>query len=173
MGLRARRRTVVVWRSSRGPGSRHVLRAFQRPASTQPLRRLLRISGLLTAIAVIWLGRALRLPWGARLAGGALIVTGVVLRGVPGALAFLTGFLFLYAALVIHVRPVADRERRLALERELADYSSPAERNDLEAILNRYSDSDTSELRDILTRQAVATHDNGVPGIGRLPVNPR
>ena len=172
MGLRARRRTVVVWRSSRGQGSRHVLREFQRPASTQRLRGLLRIGWLLAAIAVIWLGRALRLRWAARLTGLALIVTGVVVRGDLGAVAFLTGFLFLYAALVIRVRPLADRERRLALERELADYS-PGERGDLEAILDRYSDGDTSEMRDILTRQAVATRDNGVPGIGRLPVNPR
>ena len=82
------------------------------------------------------------------------------------------GFLLLYAALVIRIRPLADRERRLALERELADYS-PAARGDLEAILDRYSDGDTSEMRDILSRQAVATRDNGVPGIGRLPVNPR
>ena len=172
MGLRTRRRTVVVWRSSRGPGSRHALRAFQRPASTQPLRRLLRISGLLTTIAVIRLGRALRLRRATRLAGGALIVTGVVVRGIPGAIAFLTGFLFLYAALVIRVRPVADRERRLALERELGDYT-PAERDDLEAILARYSDGDTGELRDILARQALATRDNRVPGIGRPPVNRR
>ena len=172
MGLRARRRTVVVWRASRGQGSRHVLREFQRPASTQRLRGLLRIGWLAAAIALIWLGRALRLRWVARLAGGALIVTGVVVRGDLGAVAFLTGFLLLYAALVIRVRPLADRERRLALERELADYS-PAARGDLEAILDRYSDGDTSEMRDILSRQAVATRDNGVPGIGRLPVNPR
>jgi len=161
-----------VWRSSRGQAGRHALRAFQGSASTRRLRGLLRIGWLLAAIAVIWLGRVLRLRWAARFAGGALIVTGVVVRGDRGAVAFLTGFLFLYAALVIRVRPLADRERRLALERELADYS-PAERGDLEAILARYSDGDTSELRDILTRQAVATHGNGVPGIGRPPVNPR
>jgi hypothetical protein len=173
MGLRARRRTVVVWRSSRGPAGRHGLTVLPRPASTWRLRRLPRIGALLTAIALIRIGRALRLRWAARLAGGALIVTGVVLRGDLGAVAFLAGFLFLYVALVIRVRPPADRERRLALERELGGYSTPAGRRDLEAIIGRYSDGDTSELRDILTRQAVATDDNGVPGIGRLPVNPR
>jgi hypothetical protein len=173
MGLRARRRTVVVWRSSRGPAGRYGLTALPQPGGIRRLRRFLRISGLLTAIAAIRLGRVLRLRWAARLAGVALIATGVVLRGEPGAVAFLAGFLFLYAALVIRVSPPADRERRLALERELADYSTPAGRRDLEAILDRYSDGDTSEMRDILTRQAVATQDNGVPGIGRPPVNLR
>jgi hypothetical protein len=173
MALRAGRRTVVVWRSSRGPAGRYGLTALPRTAGTRRLRRLLRISGLLAAVGLIRLGHALRLRWLPLLAGGALTATGVVLNDGPGALAFLTGFLFLFAALVMHVSPPADRERRLVLERELADYSTPAERRDLEAILDRYSDGDTSELRDILTRQATATDDNGIPGIGRLPVNLR
>ena len=154
MALRARRRTVVVWRSSRGLAGRHSLTALPRPASTRRLRRLLRTSGLLTAVGLIRLGYALRLRWLPLLAGGALTATGIVLNDGAGALAFLVGFLFLFAALVMHVSPPADRERGLALERELADYSTPAERRDLEAILDRYSDGDTSELRDILARQA-------------------
>jgi hypothetical protein len=113
------------------------------------------------------------LRWRPLLAGGALTVTGVVLNDGAGALVLLAGLLFLFAALIMHVSPAADRERRLELEREFADYSTPAERRDLEAIFDRYSDGDTSELRDILTRQAAATDDNGVPGIGRLPVNLR
>ena len=173
MGLRARRRTVVVWRSSRGPAGRYGLTALPRPAGTRRLRRLLRVSGVLTAIGLVRLGRALRLRWRPLLAGGALTATGVVLNDGLGALAVLAGFLFLFAALIMHVSPPAGRERRLELERELADYSTPAERRDLEAIFDRYSDGDTSELRDILTRQAAATDDNGVPGIGRLPVNLR
>lgn len=172
MALRARR-TVVVWRSSRGLAGRHSLTALPRPASTRRLRRLLRTSGLLTAVGLIRLGHALRLRWLPLLAGGALTATGILLNDGAGALAFLAGFLFLFAAPVMHVSPPADRDRRLALERELADYSTPAERRDLEAILDRYSDGDTSELRDILTRQATATDDNRVPGIGRLPANPR
>jgi hypothetical protein len=173
MGLRARRRNVVVCRPSGGPRSRHVLTVFQRPASTRPLRRLLRVSGLLMAIGLIRVAGALRGRWKPVLAGVALTTTGVVLRGGAGALAFLAGFLFLYAALVMHVGPAADRERLIALERELGDYSTPAQRRDLEAMLDRYSDDDTSELRDILTRQATATHDNGVPGLRRPPVTHR
>jgi hypothetical protein len=174
MVLRARRRNVVVWSSSRGPRGRHGLTAFhQRPASTRPLRRLVRISGLLTAIGLIRVAGALRARWKPVLAGVALTATGVVLRDGAGGLAFMAGFLFLYAALVMPVSPAADRERLVTLERELADYSTPAERRDLEAILDRYSDGDTSELRDILTRQATATHDNGVPGLGRPPVTLR
>jgi hypothetical protein len=170
MVLRARRRNVVVWNSSRGPGGRHSLTAFhRRPASTRPLRRLLRISALLTVIGLIRAAGALRVRWKPVLAGAALTATGVVLRDGAGALAFLAGFLFLYAALVMPVSPAADRERLVALERELADYSTPAERRDLEAILDRYSDGDTSELRHILTRQATATQDNGVPGLRRPP----
>jgi hypothetical protein len=171
MALRAGRRTVVVWRSSRGPAGRYSLTALPRPASNRRLRRLLRTSGLLTAVGLIRLGHALRLRWLPLLAGGALTATGIVLNDGAGALAFLVGFLFLFAALVMHVSAPADRGRGLALERELADYSTPAERRDLEAIFDRYSDGDTSELRDILTRQATATADNRVPGIGRLPVN--
>lgn len=174
MGLRTRRRNVVVWRSSGGPVSRHALAAFyRRPASTRPLRRLLRIGGLITAIGLIRLGHALRLRWRPLLAGAALTATGVVLHDGPGVLAFLAGFLFFYAALIMRVSPVADRRQRLALERELADYSTPAQRADLEATLDRYSDGDTSELRDILTRQVTAAQDNGVPGLRRPPATLR
>ena len=162
-----------MWRSARGPGGKYGLTALRRPANTRRLRRLLRVGGLLTAIGLVRLGHALHLRWRPLLAGGALTTTGVVLNDGPGALAFLAGFLFLFAAPIMHVSPPADRERRLELERELADYSTPAERRDREANFDRYSDSDTNELRDILTRQATATGNNAVPGIGRLPVNPR
>src|SRR5262249_41793176 len=43
----------------------------------------------------------------------------------------------------------ADRTRRSALARELAGCSTPAQLTDLEAILNRYPDNMTRELRDI------------------------
>ena len=110
MALRARR-TVVVWRSSRGLAGRYSLTALPRPASTRRLRRLLRTSGLLTAVGLIRLGHALRLRWLPLLAGGALTATGILLNDGAGALAFLAGFLFLFAALVMHVSPPADRDR--------------------------------------------------------------
>ena len=39
---------------------------------------------------------------------------------------------------------------RVALERELASYSSASDLNDLHAILDRYSDQETAQIRRIL-----------------------
>src|SRR3954469_3426145 len=47
----------------------------------------------------------------------------------------------------------AAHQRRRALERELADYNTPAQRLDLEATLDRFPDGVTHELREILSRQ--------------------
>ena len=48
----------------------------------------------------------------------------------------------------------AARERRKKLERELACYRTTAERADLFAMLDRYPDGMTHEVREILNRQA-------------------
>jgi hypothetical protein len=53
------------------------------------------------------------------------------------------------------------------LERELAGYSTPADRSDLAAILDRYPDDVTGELRDILASQAMTSHDDRFPAVGR------
>ena len=53
------------------------------------------------------------------------------------------------------------------LERELAGYSTPADRSDLEAILDRYPDDVTRELRDILASQAMTADDDRFPAIRR------
>ena len=58
-------------------------------------------------------------------------------------------------------------QRRCELERELAAYSTPAQRCDLAATFDRYPDSITHELRDILARQASAAFDNRLPAAGR------
>jgi hypothetical protein len=58
-------------------------------------------------------------------------------------------------------------QERCALERELAQYSTPAQRCDLAATFDRYPDSVTYELRDILARQASAAFDNRLPAAGR------
>ena len=58
-------------------------------------------------------------------------------------------------------------QQRCALERELAEYSTPAQRCDLEATFDRYPDSVTCELRDILARQASAAFDDRLPAAGR------
>jgi len=40
-----------------------------------------------------------------------------------------------------------------ALERELASYNTPEDLNDLHAILDRYSDTETADIRRILASQ--------------------
>ena len=50
----------------------------------------------------------------------------------------------------------AARKRHSDLERELAGYATPADRDDLEAILDRYPCGTTHELRGILARQSMA-----------------
>jgi hypothetical protein len=64
-------------------------------------------------------------------------------------------------------RAVGSRWRCSRLERELAGYSTPAERSDLEAILDRYPDDVTRELRDILASKAMTAYDDRFPAIGR------
>ena len=66
-----------------------------------------------------------------------------------GALLIVVGLMRLARAVRIRWQ---EHERRCALERELAQYSTPAQRCDLAATLDRYPDSITYELRDILAR---------------------
>jgi hypothetical protein len=176
MGLRARRQNVVVWRSTRARGDRYSF--MTRPPPTRPLHRLLRIGWLLTLLSLMRLARALGRRWPPLLAGGALTAAGLLLRGAAGGLAFLPGVLLLYSALLMEGSPDANRKRRLALERELAGYFTAAQRRDLEATLDRYPDSATDEIRDILARQAtarqtMAAEAGGIPGLGRSPFTAR
>ena len=62
----------------------------------------------------------------------------------------------IFIARVQATRRKAARKRHSDLERELAGYTTPAERGDLEATLDRYPDGTTHELRDILARQSMA-----------------
>jgi hypothetical protein len=84
---------------------------------------------------------------------------------------FRTGALLIVVGLMRLARAVRtgwqEHERRCALERELAEYSTPAQRCDLAATLDRYPDSVTYELRGILARQAVASYSNRLPAAGR------
>ena len=64
------------------------------------------------------------------------------------------GMVLMVAAAFTQTWPEEARTRRRALERELAAYSTPGQRCDLEATLDRYPDSATRELREILARQA-------------------
>ena len=113
------------------------------------------------------LARGVRPRWQPVLAGTVLAVAGFMLRsGAWGAL-FPAGLWFFVYALLIPARSDADRKRRSELERELAEYSTPAQRWDLEATLDRYPDDITYELRDILASQTLAACHNGIPGAGR------
>jgi hypothetical protein len=46
-----------------------------------------------------------------------------------------------------------ERAARASLERELSSYHSTADLNDLHAILDRYSDHETAQIRRILASQ--------------------
>ena len=165
MGLRSHRRGLVVWTQAAGRTDGHDAPAFTRLARTGLIRRHIRTGGLLAVIGLIRL--AARRRWRVILAGGVLTMVGVVLRSGPGSVVLLPGLLFLVSAPLIPAGPDADRKRRCELDRELAVYSTPAQRRDLEATLDRYPDAVTYELRDILASRATATCSNGIPGAGR------
>jgi len=95
-----------------------------------------------------------------------LTAAGVVLRASPASVIMLPGLMFLVTAPLLPGRPDADSVRRAELERELALYSTPAQRCDLEATLDQYPDGITHELRDILARQAMAVGRSRFPGTG-------
>ena len=60
----------------------------------------------------------------------------------------------LLSAVRDHIRESREgRAARSALERELASYHSATDLNDLHAILDRYSDRETAQIRRILARQ--------------------
>jgi hypothetical protein len=159
MRLRAHRRNLVVWSTSVGPSGR-----YSAPRLTRVTRaRRIRTGFLLTVIGLMGLTRALRPRW-QLLAGVVLTVVGLTLRGSPWGVVLLPGLLFLLSAPLVPASPDAGRGQRSQLERELAAYSTLAQRCDLEAAFDRYPDSDTHELRDILASQAMAAHNKGIPG---------
>jgi hypothetical protein len=119
---------------------------------------------LLTLRGLLLLARAVRARWRPLLAGTALTVAGVLLRGsAVGSMVLLPGLLLLVCAPLIPGAP----EGRSELERELAVYTTPAQRHDLEATLDQYPDDVTRELRAILARQATAAAGPQIPGCGR------
>jgi len=158
MRLLAHRRNLVVWSQSAAPAGRHARRLTR----ARRIRRWARIGVLLAAVGTLRLARAVRPRWRPTLAGVVLTVTGIILRTGPGSVALIPGMLFLVDALLTPGYSKEDRMRRADLERELGEYSTQAQRRDLEAALDRYPDRITSELRDILARQ-------GAAGPGRPP----
>ncbi len=163
MRLRAHRRNLVVWSAGVRPADRYRAPALIRTRRTGRLRRLVRTGALLTVIGMLRLGRVIRPRWQPVLAGLALTVAGLMLRGSAWGEVLLPGLLLLMSAPLIPARP-DDGHRRL--ERELAAYSTHAERTDLEAILDQYPDAVTHELREILAGQAKTARGCGIPGAG-------
>ena len=160
MRLRPQRRNLVVFSSPGEPANRYVALQHKRPARTGRIRKLIRIGALLTVITV-------RPRWQPLLAGTALTVLGLIERQGVGGICIVPGVLFLWCALLTPGDTGADYERRCQLKRELAAFSTSAQRCDLEATLDRYPDGATYELRNILAGQALASHNNGIPGAGR------
>ena len=153
MVLRPRRRNLVIWSSSTAPASRY---GGIRLARSSRIRRWIRLSGLLVTVGLLRVAAAVRPRWRPLAAGTVLTVAGYVMRsGLPGTV-MIPGMLLLAAALLAPADPEGASPRRRTLERELAAYSTPAQRRDLDAMLDRYPDCDTRELRDILARQRLA-----------------
>jgi hypothetical protein len=156
MRLRPHRRNLVIWNPSACRAERGHGLWFTRPARSRRIRKRIRTLGLLATIGLIRLGAAARPRWRPLLAGTVLTTAGIMLRsGAPG-IVMIPGMLSLLSALLVPVDPVAAGPRRRELERELAAYSTPGQRCDLEATLDRYPDSATGELREILAHQAAA-----------------
>jgi hypothetical protein len=159
-----RRRNLVVWSQS---GSTDPASRGTRPARTRRIRRWIRIGMLLTLLGLSPLARAVRARWKLLLAGTGLTVAGVILRGSgPGSAMLLPGLMLLMAAPLLPGTGHADLQRT-ELERELAGYWTNAQRHDLEAMLDRYPDDVTREVREILAGQAGARYDNQVRSAGR------
>jgi hypothetical protein len=159
MRLRPHRRNVVILRQSGAPAGRCRSAPITRPTWAGRIRRQIRIGVLLTLVLLARGGRA---RW--VLAGVVLTTAGVVYRADPAGVVLLPGLLLLLGAPLMPDSPQAGRSQRAKLERELAGYSTPAERADLEALLDGYPDGITHEIRDILAGQAMATRSQRIPG---------
>jgi hypothetical protein len=157
--MRLHRRNLVVWSSAAGLADRYGAAQHRRQVGQGRIRRCLRIGVLVLVIAV-------RPRWRPLLGAAVLAVIGVTQGGAVAGIVLIPAFLLLWRAVLIPADSDADRKRRRELERELAAYSTPAQRFDLEATLDRYPDGVTFEIRDILARQAVAPRGSRIPGGG-------
>jgi hypothetical protein len=160
MRLRSRQRQVVIWSSSAHPAVRDAASQQIPTALSGPIRRWLRIGALVTVIVV-------RPRWKPLLAGLALTVFGVVENSSPYAVAMLPGMMLLWVAVLTPGDSAIDHQRRQQLKRELAGYSTPAQRRDLEAALDQYPDGVTAEIREILGGHGAPAPSHGLPGAWR------
>ena len=167
MGLRPQRRNLVVWSQCVGPTGRHGSLRFTRPTRIGRIRAWIRIGALVTVVRMLPVARAVLARWRPLLAGTVLTMAGVVMRDSPVSIVLLPGLMILMSAPFMSARSRANSLRFSRLERELAAYSTPAQRRELEATLDRYPDRITSELREILASQATTAYDNRFPAVGR------
>jgi hypothetical protein len=157
MRLQRHRRRLVVFTSAADPAVGHGASRDKRVARTGPISSFVRIGLLLTVIAV-------RPRWRPLLACVVLTTLGLIDLQGPASVLIIPGLLSFWAALMTAGDTDADRERRSQLKRELAAYSTPAQRCELVAALDRYPDGITHEIRDILTSTSAASRSNGIPG---------
>jgi hypothetical protein len=161
------RRNRVVWSSFASPADRAGGSWLTRPARDRRVRRFIRTSVLLGVLGLMRFAGGAWPRGRLVLAGGVLTVAGIVLRSQPAGVILLPGLLLIFSAPLIPAVPKADRKRNFELTRELAAYSTPAQRCDLEATLDQYPAEDTSELRAILAGQALADVPRRIAGAGR------
>ena len=157
------KRNRVVWSSSRGPAFETGAYRPVRPTRSA-LRRALRTGALLVVIGLMRLAGHPR--WRSAVIGAGLTIPGVILRDTLGDIILLPGLLMLGFAPFLPGDSRDNRARRARLRRELAAYSTPADRRDLEAILEQYPADETGELRAILATQPLATTRPRIPGMG-------
>ena len=153
MRLRAHRQNRVVWSSSAPADSLSTLE-LTRHTRIARSRRHLRVSGLLAVIGLRRVARGVRLRGRPLIPGVAFTTIAFGMHvGVWGVLAVAGLWVLLYA-LFTPATPEPDSPQDAKLTQEVAGYSTPAQRHDLEATLDRYPDPVTLKLRDILALTA-------------------
>jgi hypothetical protein len=132
------------------------------PRRPGPLRRAVRTGFLLAVIGLVRVARSPR--WRSALVGAALTVPGVLFRGqLAGYLLLLPGLMALGYAPFLPGETTMNHRDHARLRREMAAYSTPAQRRDFETLLMQYSDQETSELRAILAQQSLTDTRSRVP----------
>jgi len=155
-------RNRVVWRSSAEP--LFLAAVSRRRPACEAVRRALHTAILLLLLGLVRLVGNPR--WRAAVIGVGLIIPGLIVRNIVGDVILLPGLMTLFYSPLLPGEPHEVRARRARLRRELAAYSSPAHRRDLEAILDRYPDGETGELRAILASQTLSEGRLRNPGMG-------
>jgi hypothetical protein len=158
MSLRSRQRHLVIFRSAAQQAGQYAAAPQIQSARTGRIRRCFRI-GTLVAVIVV------RPRWKPLLTGTTLTIFGIIEHSGLGGMAMMPGLMLLWAAVLTPDDSGADQQRRQQLMRELAAYSTSAQRRDLEAVLDRYPDGVTGEIREILAGQA--QRYTTLPGPGR------